>query len=96
MNGHMVFQMAIPAARVPDAIRAAADLARVLGLAVQEPVPLRSTNNAVAWLRPVDIVAKISTVHNSRLHRELQVARELCALGAEGWRCEYDIQSDCA
>ncbi len=82
MNGHIVFQMAIPAARVPDAICAAADLARGLGLAVQEPVRLRSTNNAVVWLRPADVVAKISTAHNSRLHKELQVARELCALGA--------------
>jgi phosphotransferase family enzyme len=82
VNGHIVLQMAIPAARVPDAISAAADLARGLGLAVQEPVLLRSTNNAVAWLRPADVVAKISTARSSRLHKELQVTRELCALGA--------------
>jgi hypothetical protein len=82
VNGHIVFQMAIPAARVPGAISAAAELGRCLGLAVEEPVPLRSTNNAVAWLRPADVVAKISTAHNSRLRKELLVAQQLCALGA--------------
>lgn len=74
--------MAIPAARVPDAISTAVDLARSLGFAVQEPTALRSTNNAVAWLRPANVVAKISTANNSRLQKELEVARELCALGA--------------
>jgi Phosphotransferase enzyme family len=74
--------MAIPAATVPDAISVAANLARGLGLTVEKPVPLRSTNNAVAWLYPSDVVAKVSMRHNSRLHTELQVARELPALGA--------------
>lgn len=66
---------------VRDAISVAADVARDLGLTVGEPVPLRSTNNAVAWLRPTSIVAKVSATRNSRLRTELEVARELCALG---------------
>ncbi len=67
--------------KVRDAIAVAADVARDLGLAVEQPVPLRSTNNAVAWLQPANVVAKVSVGRNSRLHTELEVARELCALG---------------
>jgi hypothetical protein len=44
--------VAIPAAVV--------DLARELGLVVEHPVALRSTNNLVFWLRPSSVVAKIS------------------------------------
>jgi hypothetical protein len=66
---------------VHDAIAVAAAVARNLGLTVEQPMPLRSTNNAVAWLRPANVVAKVSAVRNSRLHIELEVARELCALG---------------
>jgi hypothetical protein len=74
--------MAIPAARVSDAIAVAAEVARGFGLTVERPVRLRSTNNAVAWLHPLDVVAKVSLARDSRLHTELQVARELLALGA--------------
>jgi hypothetical protein len=66
---------------VHDAIAVAADVAREFGLAVEQPVPLRSTNNAVAWLRPANVVAKVNVGRNSRLHTELAVARELCKLG---------------
>lgn len=45
-------------------------------------MPLRSTNNIVAWLRPIDVVAKVSPSPRSRLSTELLVARELAALGA--------------
>jgi hypothetical protein len=45
-------------------------------------VPLRSTNNAVLWLKPTSIVAKVGIGRNQRLCMELQVAQELCALGA--------------
>jgi hypothetical protein len=80
----MVPQMALPAdvMKVRDAIAVAAAVARELGLAVEQPVPLRSTNNAVAWLQPANVVAKVSVGRNSRLHTELAVARELWALGA--------------
>lgn len=68
--------------KVQAAIFTAVDVARGFGLAVGEPVPLRSTNNAVAWLCPSPVVAKISTPGTSRLLTELQVAQELVALGA--------------
>jgi hypothetical protein len=74
--------MPIPAATVPDAIAVAAEVAREFGLVLSEPVPLRSTNNAVAWLRPLDVVAKVSVARDSRLHTELQVAQQLHSLGA--------------
>lgn len=74
--------MAIPEAAVSGAISVAADVARDLGLIVERPVLLRSTNNAIAWLDPADVVAKVSTALSSRLHTELEVARELQALGA--------------
>jgi Phosphotransferase enzyme family len=67
--------------KVHDAIAVAAAVARELGLAVEQPVPLRSTNNAVAWLQPANVVAKVSVGRNSRLRTELEVARELWALG---------------
>jgi hypothetical protein len=72
----------IQATSVQAAISAAVDVARHLGLTVEEPVPLRSTNNAVAWLPPANVVAKVSVEGNSHLLTELQVARELVALGA--------------
>ncbi len=67
--------------QVRDAISVAADFAREFGLTVEQPVPLRSTNNAVAWLRPANVVAKVSVGRNSRLRTEWAVARELCKLG---------------
>jgi len=83
-HGNIVRQMAplTNGTTLHDAIAVAADVARSLGLRVEQPAPLRSTNNAVAWLRPADVVAKVSVEPNSRLHMELQIARELCALGA--------------
>src|SRR5262249_26139523 len=79
-----LFVMAPPVdtANVETAISIAADVARGFGLKVEEPVPLRSTNNAVAWLRPANVVAKVSTRHNSRLDKELQVVRQLYAFDA--------------
>jgi phosphotransferase family enzyme len=67
---------------VQTAISIAVDVARDHGLAVAEAIPLRSTNNAVTWLRPADVVAKVSREAHSRLLTELQVAQELVALGA--------------
>jgi Ser/Thr protein kinase RdoA (MazF antagonist) len=67
---------------VTAAISIAVDVARELGLAIEEAIPLRSTNNAVMWLRPTDVVAKVSREANSRLLTELQVAQELVALRA--------------
>ncbi len=56
-------------------------LAARLGLDVGEPVPLRSTNNLVMWLRPSDVVAKISSVPGAA-SAELAVARALTDKGA--------------
>jgi hypothetical protein len=72
----------MPTLSVPAAISTAVDVARELGLAIDEPVPLRSTNNAVVWLRPAGVVAKVSNRIDSRRVTELQVAQELVALGA--------------
>ena len=49
----------VESADVETAISIAADVARDFGLKVEQTVPLRSTNNAVAWLRPANVVAKI-------------------------------------
>jgi hypothetical protein len=65
-----------------DAIAVAMEVAQGLGLQVQEPVPLRSTNNVVVWLSPTQIVAKVGLGRNARLRTELQVALELSASGA--------------
>jgi hypothetical protein len=67
---------------VTDAIAVAAQIARDHGLEVHDPVPLRSTNNAVAWLAPTEVVAKVGVGHHSRLDTELQVAKELAGMGA--------------
>ena len=67
---------------VQPAVVVAIDVARDLGLEIEDPVLLRSTNNVVAWLRPAEVVAKISMADSSRLRTELQVAQELVALGA--------------
>jgi hypothetical protein len=56
------------------------DLARDLGLTVEEPHPLRSTNNLVLWLRPSPVVAKISV--NGDAARALAIARRLAGAGA--------------
>ena len=64
------------------ALETAVHVARRLGLAVDEPVLLRSTNNVVAWLRPSMIVAKIGAGYPRGFHTEVKVASELSALGA--------------
>jgi Ser/Thr protein kinase RdoA (MazF antagonist) len=64
-----------------DVVAAVVDLARKLGIVVGEPVPLRSTNNQVIWLRPSAVVAKISAA-NGRSTDELAVARVLADAGA--------------
>lgn len=63
------------------AIQAALELAAAFGVQVKEPVPLRSTNNTVVWLRPAVIVAKVGVGHHGRLADELQVAMELTVVG---------------
>jgi hypothetical protein len=65
-----------------QAIAAAVSIARDHGIAAQRPIPLRSTNHAVAWLYPAPIVAKVAVRHNRRLHLEMTLARELAALHA--------------
>ncbi len=64
------------------AIEAAIEVAESFGLHVHEPLPLRSTNNVVAWLRPTSIVAKIGIGHHPGFLREVRVASELRTLGA--------------
>lgn len=65
-----------------EAISAAVDIVRDHGITVEKPVPLRSTNNTVAWLYPAPIVAKVATGRDSRAHTELKIAQELAVLGA--------------
>ena len=63
------------------AIEAAVRVATAFGVQVKEPVPLRSTNNTVVWLRPTMVVAKVGVGHHRRLADELRVALELSVLG---------------
>ena len=65
-----------------NALEAAVCVAERLGLSVEEPVLLRSTNNVVAWLRPSMIVAKIGVGQQRGFHTEVSVASELAALSA--------------
>lgn len=65
-----------------EAISVALQIAREHGLRIDHPIPLRSTNNAVAWLAPTEIVAKVGVGLHSRLHKELRVATELAGIGA--------------
>jgi hypothetical protein len=65
-----------------NAIATATDIAEALGLRVEQPVLLRSTNNVVAWLSPTRVVAKVGVGRNQQLRTELQIALELGALGA--------------
>ena len=64
-----------------DEVAAAVTLAGRLGLVVDDPVVLRSTNNTVLWLRPSAVVAKVSHAETSAA-RELAYARELVDRGA--------------
>jgi hypothetical protein len=65
-----------------EAIAVAIEVAQGLGLQVQKPVSLRSTNNVVVWLSPTQVVAKVGLGRNACLRTELQVALELSARGA--------------
>jgi hypothetical protein len=56
-------------------------LARRLGLTVNEPVPLRSTNNVLTWLRPSMVVAKVS-MHPDMAANELAIAKAVVLGGA--------------
>lgn len=64
------------------AIDAAIEVAGSFGLQVHEPLPLRSTNNVVAWLRPAAIVAKVGTGHHPGFNREICISRQLSELRA--------------
>jgi hypothetical protein len=60
----------------------AIDIAQGFGLAVEEAVLLRSTNNLVVWLSPAPVVAKVGIGRNQRLRLELEVALALNGSGA--------------
>ena len=62
--------------KVEAAISAAVGIARDHGITVDRPATLRSTNNAVAWLHPAPVVAKVGVGRNPRLSTELNVARD--------------------
>ena len=62
-------------------VASAVELARKLGVVVEGPVSLRSTNNLVTWLRPSPVVAKISVSHDGA-SQELAIGRRLSQLGA--------------
>jgi hypothetical protein len=62
-------------------IEVAVEVATTFGLRVEEPVPLRSTNNIAVWLRPAMVVAKVGVGHHRRLTDELDAVIELNILG---------------
>lgn len=64
-----------------NALEAGVCVAEKFGLRVEDPMPLRSTNNVVAWLRPLPVVAKIGIGHRG-CSTEVSVASALSALGA--------------
>jgi len=64
-----------------NAVEAAVRVAERFGLSVEDPVLLRSTNNVVAWLSPLMVVAKIGVGPKLGFHTEVAVASELEALG---------------
>jgi hypothetical protein len=64
-----------------NALEAAVCVAARFGLSVEEPVLLRSTNNIVAWLRPLMVVAKIGNAQQRGFHTEISVASELATAG---------------
>jgi len=65
-----------------EALDAVKSCARELGLDVEDAIVLRATNNTVAWLAPLPVVAKIAAGHHGRLAAEIEVARLLAAAGA--------------
>jgi Ser/Thr protein kinase RdoA (MazF antagonist) len=64
-----------------DGVSAAVALAHRLGFVSEGPVPLRSTNNTVVWLRPSLVVAKVFRSRTTAA-RELAIGHELAARGA--------------
>ena len=74
-----------------ETVSSVVDLARDLGLVVEEPVTLRSTNNLVLWLRPSPVVAKISSDETGSA-AELAVARMLADGGAPIVHLAQDIE----
>jgi len=64
-----------------NALEAAVRVAEKFGLSFEDPVLLRSTNNVVAWLSPLMVVAKIGVGQQRGFHTEVSVASELGALG---------------
>jgi len=66
---------------IADALSVAIDVAHEAGLRGIQAVPLRSTNNVVAWLSPSPIVAKVGYGRLACLQTELQVAIELSSVG---------------
>jgi Phosphotransferase enzyme family len=67
---------------VVDSLRPIWDMSVHLGLEVSDPVPLRSTNNVVVWLRPTPVVVKATASPQNRLGWELEVATVLYDAGA--------------
>lgn len=62
--------------------QAAATIAARFGVVANNPVTLANSNNAVVWLAPSPVVAKVGTGHHRRLSLELAVARHLVGQGA--------------
>jgi len=64
-----------------DEVAASVTLGHRLGLAVEEPVLLRSTNNTVVWLSPSPVVAKVFRAE-AVAARELAIGLRLANRGA--------------
>jgi hypothetical protein len=62
--------------------QAAATIAARFGVAAISSVTLANSNNAVVWLAPSPVVAKVGTGHHRRLGLELIVAQHLLGHGA--------------
>jgi Ser/Thr protein kinase RdoA (MazF antagonist) len=66
---------------VTDLVKTAQLVATTLGMQVDEPEFLRSTNNTVLWLRPSPVVAKIAPNGDNRLSWEHAIASSLYRCG---------------
>jgi hypothetical protein len=67
---------------VTDPVRTVRVVATALGIQVDQPEFLRSTNNTVMWLRPSPVVAKIAPEGHNRLSWEHAIASSLYRCGA--------------
>jgi hypothetical protein len=67
---------------VTDPVWTARLVATALGMQVDQPELLRSTNNTVLWLRPSPVVAKIAPEGHNRLSWEYAIASSLYECGA--------------